>query len=305
MKKPIRFARAFSPRLLCAAAAALIFASLAAPLATPLYAQDEAASAPPKILQIYRESVKIGEDFAHMKNETAWAQAYAANKVSANNLGLSTMSGSDEAWFISGYDSWADYEKASKETQSAKYQTYLEKDSQYVSETHGDIAEYNAEWSYRPVNYSGDMHYVEVEIIRVKPGHTPQWAEVAKMDMEATAKANIDEHDIAYDVDYGPNGHTIYIFTPHKSLAELDQASANQKAFMDALGEGRKHRAELIDQAIAGASSQLLEVTPEYSYPADAWIKADPAFWTMKKPATKTASAPAAEKKPATPTGAN
>jgi hypothetical protein len=312
MTKSIRFARALSPVFCCAAAAALIFASPAAPFARPVYAQDQAApseQAPPKVLQIFRESVKFGQDIAHMKNETAWAQAYAANKVSAHNLGLSTMSGADEAWFISGYDSWADYEKSTKEYQSAKYQPFMEKDAQYVSDSHGDIAEFNAEWSYRPVAYSGDMHYAEVEVIHVKPGHTAQWEEIAKMDVAATNKANIDEHDIAYDVDYGPNGHTVYIFTPHKSLADLDQGEANQKAFVAAIGDQRKHRLELIDQAIASASSQLLEVTPEYSYPDEAWIKADPAFWTMKKPASAKAAAgekaPAAEKKSATPTGAN
>lgn len=297
MKKTFRFVLALSSLFLGAAVA---------PLAAPLYAQDQAASAPPKLLQIFRESVKVGEDFAHMKNETAWAQAYAANKVSAHNLGLSTMSGTDEAWFISGYDSWADFEKASKETQSSKYAPFLEKDAQYVSETHGDLAEYNADWSYRPVNYSGDMRYVEVEVIHIKPGHTTQWNEIAKIDGDAMAKANIDEHDIAYNVDYGSNGHVIYVFTPHKSLAELDQASANQKAFMDALGEGRQRRLQLIDQAVTLASSQLLQVAPEYSYPDEAWIKADPQFWTVKKmPAAKAAAAPAAEKKSSPPSGAN
>jgi hypothetical protein len=292
MKKSISVTRV-SRLSLCTAA--LISVSLA----WPLYAQDQAASAvqPPKVLQIFRESVKFGQDIAHMKNETAWAQAYAANKVSAHNLGLATMSGADEAWFISGYDSWSDYEKASKEVQNAKYESYLEKDSQYVSDSQGDIAEFNADWSYRPVNYSGDIRYIEVTIMHVKVGQSQALGELAKLDVATLAKANIDEHDITYDVDYGPNGHTVYIFTPHKSLSELDQAAATQKAFLDALGEdGRKLRAQFTEQALAGASSQLLEVTPEYSYPDEAWIKADPQFWTLKKPGSaKAATAPAAE----------
>ena len=271
----------------------------------PLAAQEEK---PPTILQIYREMVKFDKDTDHIKNEQAWAAALAANKVPPASIGTVTLSGGDEAWFLAGFDSYADLEKTAQLMQGPKYEAFRQKDSELVNEGHGAIARLNEEWSYHLMFDVAHTRYFEVEVIHLRPGRTADWAQIAKGDNEAMTKASIDEHDIAYDTEFGEGGHLVYIFTPHKSLAEIDASNAAQAAFMKSFSDDeRKHRTELIQQAVITADAFLLQIVPEMSYPLDTWIKADPGFWKPKHaPAKAAAAAPSEEKKPAAPpSGAN
>jgi hypothetical protein len=148
-----------------------------------------------------------------------------------------------------------------------------------------------------------EMRYFEVETIRLRQGHDKDWEELVALFKTTAEKINMDEHDIFFEARYGaPNG-TIYIFTPRKSLADLDAAMGTGKAFQDALGEeGQKKWAKLLEAAIAADSTTLVEFSSEMSYPAEDWVKAYPDFWkpkpmmAPKAPATETkkpAKAPA------------
>jgi len=289
-------------------ASALVLLMLAGG-ARPLAAQD-ASTAPPKVLVIDREMVKPGKDAGHVKNEAAFAQGLAANKIPGNYIAATTMSGPNEAWFLVGFDSYADWEKSNKASDNPKVLATLgplmEKDGDYISESRQVVASYNEKWSYRPTVDIVHTHYFEVETIRVRAGHARDFDELIAMSNAASEKINLDEHDIAFGADYGNNGNTIYIFTPRKSLADIDAEQATVQAFRDAIGEeGRKRRAQLAEAAIASDTSDLIQVSPEMSYPADSWIKGDPTFWKPKtaKPAAKAAAPPAAEKKAAPPSG--
>jgi hypothetical protein len=109
---------------------------------------------------------------------------------------------------------------------------------------------------------------------------------------------NLDEHDIFYEVRYGAPGGTVLIFTPRKTLGELDAAMGTGKAFQDALGDsGREKWAKLSEATVSADSTELLEFSPGMSYPPDEWVKADPSYW-KPKPMMGGKSA-AAAKKPA------
>ncbi len=81
--------------------------------AAMLRAQDQ-NSPIPKVLLIAREMVKFGKDAGHAKNEAAFARAAAAAKSPDHYLAVTTMSGPSEAWFLIGYDSYADWQKSSE-----------------------------------------------------------------------------------------------------------------------------------------------------------------------------------------------
>src|SRR5690349_11526127 len=67
--------------------------------------------APPKYLQIIREAVKPGRDAAHMELEAAWSQAFAKAKVPVYTLGMTTLFGPPEAWWLQGSESIAEIDK--------------------------------------------------------------------------------------------------------------------------------------------------------------------------------------------------
>jgi len=267
-----------------------------------LRAQDQ-SSPIPKVLLIDREMVKFGKDAGHEKNEAAFARAAAAVKSPDHYLAVTTMSGPSEAWFLVGFDSYDDLQKASEYDDQPKAQALFgplfEKDADFVSDSTQIIATYNEKWSYQPNMNIAEMRYFEIETIQRREGHDKDWEDLVALYQAAAAKVNLDEHDIFFEASYGAHGGTVYIFTPRKSLAELDTAMANSKAFQDALGpDGQKKWAELEEAAIASDTATLVRFNPEMSYAPEDWVKSDPDFWAPKHAmAPKTAAAPALKKK--------
>lgn len=255
--------------------------------ATLLRAQDETTGPPPKVLVVTREMVKVGKGAAHTKNEAAWARAAMTAKEPDHYLGTTTISGTNEAVFFAGFDSYEKLGEADKyDTQpkvTALTGAMAEKDGDYVSETREMVATFNEKWSWKPNMNVSEMRYFELETIRMRPGHDKEWEELIGLYQGAAAKMNLDEHDIFYEVRYGAPDGTVLIFTPRKSLGDLDAAMGTGKTFQEALGaDGRERWAKLVEETTAADSTELLEFNPEMSYPPDEWVKADPSYWKPK-----------------------
>jgi hypothetical protein len=274
-------------------------------------AQDQtsgAAGPAPKILLIQRESVKVGKDFVHMKNEAAYVRAATAAKTPDRYLAVTTMAGPDEAWFLVGYESFAEWEKSQAFDNSPKVMAMtgpiMEKDGDFVAESNSVVAAYNEKWSYRPDADIPHMRYFEVETIRLRPGHDKDWNSLVELFKNAAEKANLDEHDFFYEARFGAPAGTIYIFTPRKSLADIDSMTDANKKLQDALGDdGQKKWSQLIEASIASANTILAQFSPEMSYPPDDWVKADPDYWKPKPPAGTKTAAKAPAKPVSPPTG--
>jgi hypothetical protein len=272
--------------------------------ATALRAQDEATAPPPKVLVVIREMVKVGKGAAHAKNEAAWMRAFKATNAPDRYLAATTMSGPSAAMFFLGFDSYAAWGKADAYDSQPKVEALTgpiaEKDGDYVSEGRQEVATFNEKWSYKPNMNIAEMRYFELDTIRLRPGHDKEWEELIALYQGAAAKMNLDEHDIFYEVHYGAPGGTVLIFTPRKSLADLDTAMGMGKAFQDALGEnGRERWSKLLETTVAADSTELLEFSPEMSYPPDEWVKFDPSYW---KPKPMMGGKPAAGAKKSTET---
>lgn len=276
--------------------------------ATALRAQDETTGPPPKVLVITREMVKVGKGAAHAKNEAAWVRAFMAAKSPDRYLAATTMSGPNEALFFEGFDTYAAWGEADKYDSQPKVAALTgpvaERDGDYVSDGREMVATFNEKWSWKSSMNITEMRYFELETIRMRPGHDKEWGELIALYQGAAAKINLDENDIFYEVHYGAPAGTVLIFTPRKSLGELDAAMGTGKAFQEALGEqGREQWAKLVEQTVAADSTEMLSFSPEMSYPPEAWVKADPSYWKPKPmmggksaaSAKKPAEAPAAK----------
>lgn len=283
--------------------ATLALAALAAS-AAPLLAQEQGG--PPKVLVVDRETVKFGGGAGHERNEAAFARAYASLKRTDHYLAATSMSGPDEALFFSPFDSLAEWEAANKQNDVPNAQAFLgplmEKDADFVSEGSQIVLLYNEKWSYRASVPLGTMRYFEIEHFQLRPGHRQDWEALVALYKSTAEKINLDEHDAFFEAAYGAPDDTVVIITPRKSLAEVDAAVAGQQTFTDALGtDGRKKLSQLEEAAVEpGGRTDLFRFAPSMSYPTDAWVQADPAFWKPRpaaKPAAKAAAKPAAGKK--------
>jgi hypothetical protein len=102
-----------------------------------------------------------------------------------------------------------------------------------------------------------------------------------------------------YEIAYGAQDGEFVLLSADKSMADIDTGFAENKKFMDALGEdGVKQMHELFASTVDYSRPELFSINPKMSYVPDAWIKADGDFWKPKAAAAPAAKPAAAEKKP-------
>ena len=261
-------------------------------------AQEAMSHMPPKVLTITREFTKPGKSGTqHEKTESAFVQASMAANWPTHYIAVESLSGKSRALFLTGYDSFAAWEKDTLATQkNTAFSSALDRawaaDGELLSETDSVVATFREEYSLRPEVDIPHMRYFEISRFQVKQGHDKDWDEIVNL-VTAAYKKIPDAHWAAYSVAYGLPDTTYIIFNPMKSASEIDKNFASNKDFEAAMGEkGMKRLSELSAAAIESSETNLFAFNPRMSYPADEWIKADPDFW---KP--KAAAAPATTKK--------
>lgn len=278
----------------------LVLFAVIALLACPaiVAAQAGEMQAPPKILEIVRENSKPGKAIAHRKHEAAWTQAFAKAGY-PHMLTISSVTGPDEDWFMTGFETFAQMEKVNEslDTNPALQQamtTFSPKETDFVSESRMVIARYRPELSYKTDFKLGEYKYFNVLIAHYKLGSSPE--EVHKVVQAAREKANPDYHQLAYEVTSGMSPGTYIYFTPVKTLAAWDEPP--NKAYGEALKEGGF--SEAVGKTVQSVDSRLFAFNPKLSDVPESVAKANPEFWhpkaEMAKALSKKAATPAAKK---------
>ena len=272
--------------------------------ALPLGAQAPPAAdadAPPALLVVYRETVKVGRSAAHEVNEQGWAAVMSKAQWPTGWLGTTAMTGASEAWYFTGYPTWEAFgsDIAAQATADSLADTgkHRAADGDLVNATHEMIARYRPALSYKPLGNLAHMRYFTIDTVRVKPGHDAAFADQWREIVAAHEKANVDEHWAVYAVQAGaPTGTYLFIYA-RKSLGELDAAGPahTSDAYRDAMGEaGRARNRDVFRQVIESDETNHFAFSPKMSYVPKSWVDADPAFWTPPSPPAATT----ARKKP-------
>ena len=262
-----------------------VFALLACPAI--VVAQKAEMHGPPKILEIVREDSKPGKVIAHRKHEAAWTQAFTKAGY-PYNLTISSVTGPDEDWFMTGFDSYAALEKTNALFDTPKYEqimdTFTPKEAEFVESSRFIFAKYRPDLSYKPNFNYGEFKYFSVLTVRFKMGAGPE--EVGKIVAAAREKANPDYHSVAFEVTSGMPVGTVIYFTPIKTLATWDEAP--NKAYGEALKEGGFY--EAVGKTVQLAEYRLFSFNPRLSHVPDEVAKANPSFWNPKPEMAKSAA---------------
>ena len=268
------------------------------------------AGPPPKVLSIFREEVKAGRGSAHEKVEAGYIRAFQRAKWPVYSLAMTAAVGGTDAWFMTAYDSFAamdkDRQNFEKATQLiADFERLDIVDADFRTGQRSIVCVLNEELSFGGPFDVSQMRYFSVNTVRVRPGHDDEYREARRLLVEAQRKANPNGHSVLYAVAAGmPNG-TYLVFTPRKSLAELDPNPTLAKAIQDALGEDNaKKRQKLLADAVISTETTIYAFSPRMSYVPKEWAKTGGEFWSPKpllppRPAVakKTDGDKAAEKK--------
>lgn len=256
------------------------------------------------MLQILREGIKQGKGPAHEKTEMELARVFRKAKFSGHYLGLDSMSGPGDAWFLTPYPSFAAvdqyHEEQEKEPLKSESDAADSRDGALRESERAMWAVYRPDMSYRPEKLNvAKARAVTIGTYRVKLGHDEDFKAGAKAILGGYEKANIDVTILCYQVIEGAPSGTYMFFSTMESLKTMDEGPARQKALMEAMG------ADNYGQIMKGSGdtfvsieSNLFAVNPRMSYVAKATEDADPDFW-RPKPAAK----PAAAEKPKEKTG--
>jgi hypothetical protein len=283
----------------------LLFAALGGlAAASTLHAQTAApATAPPRVIRIYREVIKPDHGPAHAKTEAMLPAAFAQARWPSHYLAMTSASGPGEAWFISPWESYAAYEADAKAIEKnaallAAFDRLAAEDAVHVADATTLFAGYREDLSYRAGVNMARMRHVMLVTFRVKPGRGEDFAAARKIVQAAHEKAGLDEHWLTYEVTAGAPTGTYLLFLPMESMAALDSArEIHGKAYADALGaENERKVADLMNASLEGSTTTLFAFSPAMSYAPDEWKAAD-VYWAP--PAERAAAASGKTKVPA------
>ena len=243
---------------------------------------------PPPLLLIVREEVKPGRGGPHAVTETAWTRALTKAKSTDHYLGMTSLTGPSEAWFIMGYANHADWD--TKQHELDKDQTFMKEvdkiaqdDGEHLTGTRSILAAFRKDMSYGPDVEIGKMRYFRVRTFRVKQGQAKAFEDGIKLNLAAYGKSNFPGSFAFYEVLAGTGSPTYIVLRPMKSLADLDALASANAAAQEALGEeGRKALQKGSVETLNAVDTQLFSFSPKLSFPGPATIASDPAFWTVK-----------------------
>ena len=254
-------------------------------LATAQSPMPAGPSSPPAIIQRSREMMKVGHSDAHEANERAWAGAYAKTKLPFYSIALTSMTGPNDAWWMSGWQSFKQFDDANaalaknKEFQAAVSQ-YAAKDADYVSDAVGSLWTLRQDLSYRDTVDWSKMHAYQMITVRARPGHDGDFKAIALKIRATHQAARTGAHWAMYQGMMGVPDGTYLVIVPMSSVADLDAGMKEDAQFAKALGEaGGKELDKLTSDGIISTETNLFAVSAKMSFVSEEWRAADADFW--------------------------
>ena len=242
----------------------------------------------PNLLTITREDVKTGHNAAHAAHEVGWPAAYAKAKSPYYYFAMVSMTGPNEAWYVSPYESHAKLGESMKmesdnATLSAELARLARTDADHINSVRTLHAVARTDLSYGAFPDMGLARYWEITTFRVRPGHEEGFANAAKAYAAAAKRATPNTSWRTYEVIAGLPGPTYLVFSSVPSFADFDRGMTDNMALTKAFTPDELATLEKFASAgMINAETHRFRLDATQSY-VDAATKAkDPAFWTPK-----------------------
>jgi hypothetical protein len=250
------------------------------------------SSGPPAVLQIIQEDIKEGKGAAHERSEATFMQVAARSNFPTHVLGLTSITGTSQAWFLEAYDNFASIAEARAAMNKPELAGLDAADAELRTGSRSLIAAYRQDLSYAPEKIDlPKARYFMIETLRVRAGEEMAFIEMAKLLKGAAEKSNDNQPVVTYEVVSGGPEDTFLLMMPAASLKSMDEDRERNQALFAAMGaEGVKRYSKAASESLSYAEILLFSMNPKMSYPPKEWIAEDPEFWGQKpqsKPAPK------------------
>ena len=248
------------------------------------------AQAPPQIIKIIREEVRPGHDASHEMNEAGYVKALSKAGY-VNYLGMTTVSGPREAWFLEYYPSYAGVEEAralgDKQPAKSELEQLDVRDAESISGSRTLLATFQKDLSFMPERPRGKLHFVSVQIVRVRMGRDPEYVKLRAMANAGWSAGGIKGRQLVYRVKSGAPYGTYVVLRGLESLKDLDP-DPSVRPLPQAMGAERWNEFQkLLGETEMSSETMIFAVSPAMSYPTKEMKDADPSFWTVPQPAAK------------------
>jgi hypothetical protein len=251
---------------------------------------QQAASAPPAILQIYRDPVKPSRmaEYSRIEGEAAQACARASTWP---YITIQSITGPQEVWFISGFDSYAAMEHSAEPfarnaALGAELNRLLEAKTNLVTDPRALYAHYRDDLSSNAGFIPPHTRFFTVTIATVRPGHEREYEEIHRVLKSARQRAGTADNRVVYQVVSGMARNIYLIFSAHRTLQNagvaLDPAVDDYTADVD--DSARNRLDDFTRVSAISSETWLFSVSPAMSNPAGEWIADDPEFWKSSPP---------------------
>lgn len=237
---------------------------LAIPAVVPLSAQDQ----PSPIVYVYREQIKPGKIAAFMQIEEAAARFCAKAGCPNPYLGITSITGPNEAWWINGFDSidamekvWHDY--AANQEITEELNRVAEKKADLALPANQLVARFREELSFPSTHVF--PRFLSITVLRLRPGHAATFRSM-RVQFRATLE-RAGRPQWVYQVLSGTEDETFLIMTPGRTMREVFSIPA------------AIDRNDAVADFVASSETRLYAVSPALSMPAASWVEADPEFW--------------------------
>jgi len=246
------------------------------------------ANARPKVLNIVREIVKLGHDGAHQQWEAGWPKLYTKSSYPYYVLAITAASGTPEAWYLSGWESFAQigqsYQWMQEHPAAAAENARLgQGDAAHLDGLRVMQAALREDLSNGPMGNLGKVRVMRVTTWRVRPGQDAAWAALVHQWAEAVRASGAGNTWGTYEIVNGGMGGTYLVFEGFETMAAVDDALASGGKVAGAIGEsGMQAFLKSLGESVISTESQIFGVDPVMSWVPKATADADPAFWNPK-----------------------
>ena len=252
---------------------------------------QQAQSAPPAILEIYRDPVKPAKiaEYTRIEGEAALACARANTWP---YLTLQSITGPQtEVWYVEGFDSYDAVEHSSQPftrnaTLSAELSRLMEAKANLVGEARVVFAHFRDDLSSNVELVQPRARFFNVTLVTVRPGHEREFEEIHRTLKSVRQKAGAADNRVVYQIASGMPKNIYLIFSAHRSLQNagvaLDPAMDDYAADVD--DSTRNRLDDYTRVAVQSSETWLFSVNPAMSNPAGEWIADDPEFWRSSPP---------------------
>lgn len=247
----------------------------------------------PSLVTIVREEVKVGRVAEHARIEAGWPAAYARAKSPDYYLAMVSVTGPNEAWYISPYANNAAIGESMKREAadpvlSAELARLQRADGEVLNNLRVIMAVGRTELSMGAYPDLARQRFWEITTFRVRPGHEAEFDAAAKAYIAAATRSAPTTSFRTYEVIAGGLTLTYLIFSSVSAYGQFDEMFANgMKTMGGASPEERAALQKFSTDALLNAETNRFRLDPGQSYVSAETRATEPAFWNPPKPAPR------------------